>query len=387
MEKRFCRYRTGVILLSLLVLLGSSFLSAVEVSIPSLELMSWGRVEEGKFGLFSRGYLEIALLGSEEGFGGKAEFLFEDSNLEESRTIPSAYDKSAMEQAFQKTLALKSLSVEMKQIFRLPVSMAYFTGSTDEIGSGEIFSSVFGLSSIASPVKGFLYFPKSIQYQGLHTIAGTGLKLYTEKAFEKLFLATYIYQDQYLGKGKYSSDVWLAFNHAGLQVETFFGASYPISTYGIYRGGLLFHYVTPEGGAFFTQIGVPRWDPKEDTKFTVDLFYFLFEPRVQIGLFGVSLTFFWHPSYYLQTPSGESGITDLYIRFTYGKQPKTSWVAGIENGATLKTNAGEQITYRVTPFFSIVTAGVQWEFRVNVNLYPYHLNSLIETFVGAKTSF
>lgn len=172
-----------------------------------------------------------------------------------------------------------------------------------------------------------------------------------------------------------------------MQLETFFGASYPISTYGIYRAGLLFHYVTPEGGEFFTQIGVPRWDPQQDTRFTVDLFYFLFEPRVQIGLFGVSLTFFWHPSYYLQTATGESGITDLYIRFTYGKSPQTRWAGGIENGATLQTNAGEQVTYRLTPFFSILTSGIQWEFRVNFNLYPYHLNSLVETFVGAKTSF
>lgn len=384
MEKRFYRNRTGTVLL---LLLCSSFLSAVEVSIPSLELMSWGRLEKGRFGLYSRGYLEVVLLGSEKGFGGKAEFLLEDSNLEESPTLPPVYDSSALRQVFRKTLIVKSLSVEMKQLFQLPVSMAYFTGSTDQIGSGKVFSSMFGLSSIASPVHGYLYFPKSIQYEGLHTIGGTGLKLYTDKAFENLFLSAYTYQDQYLGKGKYSSDVWLAFNHEGLQLETFLGASYPISTYGVYRAGILFHYVTPEGGAFFTQIGVPRWDPVKDTRFTVDLFYFLFEPRVQIGLFGVSLTFFWHPSYYLQTATNESGITDLFIRFTYGKQPHTSWIGGVENGVTLQTNAGEQVTYRLTPFFSILTSGVQWEFRVNFNLYPYRWNSLIETFVGAKTSF
>jgi len=349
--------------------------------------MSWGRLEEGRFGLYSRGYLEVALLGSEKGFGGKAEFLFEDSSLEESPRLSSTYDQSAIEQAFHKTLSIKSLSVEMKQVFQLPVSMVYFTGNTDVIGSGRIFTSVFGLATIASPVQGYLYFPTGIQYEGLHTIAGTGLKLYTDKAFEKLFLSVYTYQDQYLGKGKYSSDLWLAFSHEGLQLETFVGASYPIATYGVYRAGLLFHYVTPEGGAFFTQIGVPRWDPKEDTRFTVDLFYFLFEPRVQIGLFGVSLTFFWHPSYYLQTATGESGITDLYIRFSYGKQPQTSWVGGIENGVTLQTNAGEQVTYRLTPYLSVLTSGVQWEFRVNLNLYPYHWNSLIQTFVGAKTSF
>ncbi len=384
MEKRFYLCKIGTLLI---VLLCSSFLSAVEVSIPSLELMSWGRLEEGKFGLYSRGYLEVALLGSEQDFGGKAEFLFEDSNLEESSTLPPSYDPAALDRVFKKKLSIKSLSVEMKQIFRLPVSISYFTGSTDNIGGGKIFSSVFGLPSIASPVQGYLYFPQSIQYEGLHTIAGTGLKLYTDKAFEKIFLSAYTYQDQYLGKGKYSSDLWLAFNHQGLQLETFLGASYPVSTVGVYRAGLLFHYVTPEGGAFFTQIGIPRWDPKEDTRFTVDLFYFLFEPRVQIGLFGVAITFFWHPAYYLQTATQESGVTDLYIRFTYGKQPRTSWVGGIENGVTVQTNAGEQVTYRLTPFFSIQTYGVQWEFRVNFNLYPYHWSSFIETFVGAKTSF
>lgn len=384
MEKGFYQHRIGTFFL---LFLCSSLLGAVEVSIPSLELMSWGRLEEGRFGLYSRGYLEVALLGSEKGFGGKAEFLFEDSRLEESPSFSSTYDQSTLEQAFHKTLTIKSLSVEMKQVFQLPVSMVYFTGSTDVIGSGKIFTSVFGSGTIASPVQGYVYFPTGIQYEGLHTISGTGLKLYTDKTFEKLFLSVYTYQDQYLEKGKYSSDLWLAFSHEGLQLETFIGASYPISTYGVYRAGLLFHYVTPEGGAFFTQIGVPRWDPQEDTRFTVDLFYFLFEPRVQIGLFGVSLTFFWHPSYYLQTATGESGITDLYIRFSYGKQPQTSWVGGIENGVTLQTNAGEQVTYRLTPYLSVLTSGVQWEFRVNFNLYPYHWNSLIQTFVGAKTSF
>ncbi|GAB4369440.1 MAG: hypothetical protein Kow009_06060 [Spirochaetales bacterium] len=384
MPKKINGFRIGVFVL---LLQGAVFLSAVEVSIPNLELMSWGRMEDGDFGVYSRGYTEISFLGSEKDFGGKVEFLFEDSNLEESRELSSTYDPSTLEQVFQKNLSLKSLSVEMKQVFQLPISLVYFTGTTDEIGSGEVFPSQFGLPSIATPVQGFLYFSQGILYKGLHTIGGTGLKVYTDDAFEHMVLSAYTYQDQYLGKGIYSSDFWLAFHQEGLHLETFVGTSYPVSSYGIYRAGLLFHYVTIEGGEFFTQIGVPRWDPQENKRFTVDLFYFLFEPRVQIGLFGISITVFRHPSYYLQTSTGEAGITDLYVRFLYGKQPTTTWVVGIENGVTLQTNAGEQVSYRLTPLFKIQTSGVQWEFRTNVQLYPYHWNSLIETFVGAKTSF
>ncbi|MFQ3627115.1 MAG: hypothetical protein SNJ81_06035 [Cyanobacteriota bacterium] len=375
------------IILFLGIFLHTLFLFAAEVAVPKLELMSWGKWDEGTFGVFSRGYAEITLQSKEETFGGKIELLFSDSDLEASSTLPPTYDTSALEQAFQKTLGLKSLSVELKRLFQLPISLAYFTGTTDTLGSGDVFSQYFGTHPISTPVRGYVYFFQGILYEGMHTIGGTGIKVYTDKAFDKFWFSAYTYQDQYLGKGKYSSDFWFAANLDTLKIETILGVTYPSSTYGIYRGGILFHYITPEGGEFFTQIGIPRWDPKIDKTFTADLFYFLFEPRVQLGLFGVSLTFFWHPAYYEQTPTEEEGITDLYFRLSYGKLPATRWKLGIENGLRLNTREGEQISYRITPFYNLQATGIEWEFRLNFNLYPYKLNTLVEGFVGAKTSF
>ncbi|HOV37989.1 MAG TPA: hypothetical protein PLG79_04640 [Spirochaetales bacterium] len=371
----------------LLLFLTAPFLPSAEISIPRFELMSWGRMEDEQFGIFSRAYLEIAIQGGTETFGGQAEFLFEDSSIEDTGELPSTYDPVLLEDSFQKKIGLKSLSVEMKHLLNSSLSLAYFTGTTDVFGGGKIFPTEFHTPPIASLVEGYVYFPWGVRYEGIYTVSGTGLKLDTAKTFDSALVSLYTYQDQYLGKGKYSSDLHAVFNFNALKMETFLGASYPISTYGLYRGGLLFYYSTPEGGEFFTQMGIPLWDPEADKEFTVDLFYFLFEPRVRIGLFAIDITFFWHPEYYLQQPTLESGTADIFLRFMYGQLNKTHWMGGIESGFTIQTNVGDEVSYRLTPLFMLDTAGVTWELRVNFNLYPYHLNSLVEAYLGAKTSF
>jgi hypothetical protein len=170
-----------------------------------------------------------------------------------------------------------------------------------------------------------------------------------------------------------------------LQIETFVGATYPNSALGLYRGGLLFFYSTGLGGEFFTQIGVPRWDPETDADFTMDLFYLLFEPRVRVDLFSIALTFFWHPQYYEQAETNEAGTLEFFIKFMYGDIRKTRLSGGVENRLTLQTRSGDQYSFRVSPFLAVATSGVVWDLRINLQVQPYELDELVQTYFGIKT--
>lgn len=357
---------------------------AADIRIPALELMTWGRMDDGGFGLFSRAYLELLVEGGSK-FGGRVELMLEDENLEDGRSLPDPYDPDEMEQVLQKYLLLKSVSFEIKRLFETPINLVYFSGTTDVFASGDVFPRIFESDPVASLVRGYRYFPTGVIYDGIHTVRGTGFKIHAPGLAERFNLAVYTYQDEYFGRGKYSSDIRAVYNSGDLKIETFVGATYPDTDMGIYRAGLLFFYSTGLGGEFFTQIGIPRWDPLVDDKFTTDLFYLLFEPRVRMDLFSIVLTFFWHPEYYNQVETNESGTLDLFIRFAYGDLGKTSYNLGVENQLTLQTRAGDQMAFRVSPYLSLVTSGIAWDFRVNFKLHPYRMSELFETFIGIKT--
>ena len=376
--------RVFFLLFSALLFLPPPFVKAANVSIPNMELMTWGRVEDDIYSFYSRAYLELLIDGGYK-FGGKAEFLFDDRDLEKQQSLPNTYDPNAIDQVLQKNLTLKSISVETRRLFDLPLSLVYFSGTTDIFANGEIFPKQYGSYAFASSVKGYVYFPTGVIYDGLYTVKGTGLKLHVPDLSDWMNLAVYTYQDGYLGVGKYSSDLRGLFSLENLKIETFIGTSYPNSNSGIYRGGLLFFYSTGLGGEFYTQIGVPRWDPVVDKSFNIDLFYFLFEPRVRIDLFSIILTFFWHPEYYNQIATDETGTVDIFIKFLYGDPRRTQANGGLENRLAFQTQSGDQIIYRLSPFLSVVTSGVIWDFKVNVRLYPYKQKELIETFIGIKT--
>jgi hypothetical protein len=359
-------------------------LGAAEVSIPSLELMTWGRMVDDSFGLYSRAYMQLLIEGGET-YGARVELEFDDRDLEKSRTLDPVYNPDNLEQALEKTLLFKSISVEICNLFNTPINLVYFTGATDVFCSGDVFPKHFESEPVASHVKGYSYFPTGVLYDGIHAVRGTGFKLHTPDLSDRMNFAVYAYQDEYLGQGRYSSDLRAMFNTDSLKIEAFWGATYPLSDYGIYRGGLLFFYSTGLGGEFFTQIGIPRWDPSTDNSFNIDLFYFLFEPRVRINLFSIILTFFWRPEYYHQQRTLESGDVDILISFMYGDKEKTSVSGGIENQLSLQTREGEQISFRISPFLSLVTSGVIWDFKINTRLYPYRIKELVEVYVGVKT--
>lgn len=222
----------------------------------------------------------------------------------------------------------------------------------------------------------------------MHSLDGTGIALSADAIAPWLYLEGAIYQDAYLGAGYYSTDVRAAFNTERFKAETFLGASFPQADFGLYRAGLLLFYATGEGGEFLTQIGIPRWAPSTDGALNIDDFFILFEPRVHIGIVSVILTLFWHPEYYVQAPTGERGATDIVVRLIAGDVQQNVVSGGLQSGIRLRpTSTSDQLTVSASPFVSINSSGVIWDFKADFNVFPFDLSNLFKAYVGIRTQF
>ncbi len=358
------------ILLTLTFLFLSVSLWGADLLVPEMELITRGYIEDGSLNLGTRGTFDFLIAGGYK-FGGRIVLNIESDYLEDLTT--------------DKSLQFKAASITVRDIFSLPVNLSYFTGSIATLCTGDIFPEQFGTERIATRYRGYVYFPEGIRYDGISAVSGTGLAI--SSTFAENFITTgYIYQDAYLGTGKYSADLHTILNLELIKLEAFIGSSFPMATSGIYRGGLLLFYKTESGGEFLTQIGVPRWDPMKDP-FNIDLFYFLFEPRVKLNKFSVILTLFWHPNYYLQSLTNELGSVDINVNFLIGSPEVSPLSGGIENSLKFSTTRDEQFQAFISPYFSAVTSGVLWNFKVNTKVFPFVPENLFEFFVGVKAEF
>ena len=284
-------------------------------------------------------------------------------------------------------LTFKAAEVTINELFGVPLSFSYFTGIIDDFCTGSIFHTYFGTGIIEPKLSGFLYFGDGINYNGIHSVAGTGASLASTFGTEWNYTKAYIYQDAYLGRGYYSADVRSSFNLGNLKLEGFIGASFPVSSFGLYRGGLLLNFKASDTGSFFAQIGIPRWDPYSDP-FSIDLFYFLFEPRLSFGLFGINLSFFWHPSYYHNTETNEDGSIDLLVDLAAGDIEVFPVTGGLSSQLSYNaTSADEQFSTKVSPYMSVATAGVLWDFKLDVKVLPFDLSTMFEGYIGVRAEF
>ncbi len=347
--------------------------NAANVSVPVLELITRGYFDNNVFSLGTRGRFEFLISGGYK-FGGQILMDFESDDLE-----------SDAEGEF---LAFKGANITMRNPLGLPLDLVYFTGEGDTFGAGDLFPGYFGSKSISSRFRGYLYFPEKdqVRYSGIHTVGGTGVKISSSFLTDWNFTAAYVYQDAYLGTGTYSADLWTSINTERFKMEAFVGSSFPVSTYGYWRAGLLLFYDTGQGGEFLTQIGVPRWDPAVDPV-QIDLFYFLFEPRVRFGIFSIILTLFWHPQYYLQAETGELGSADINTKFQFGEPERSPASGGVETHLAFSSTGDDQFKAVAAPFFSVVTSGVIWDFKVNTKIFPFSLSDLVEVFVGVRAEY
>ena len=376
----------------LILLLTPVVLFSADISVPSLELVTRLYSDSGVFSLQTKGSFEMIVEGGYK-FGGKLKLGIDDAAVDDifgegtAEVLDTSNNTVTVEDITSGLPALlfRAAEVSVNDPFDIPLSASYFTGIIDDFCSGEIFHSYFGTGIIEPKMNGLLYFADGVNYNGIHSVAGTGISISSTFGSDWNYTKAYIYQDAYLGSGFFSADLRSAFNIDDLKIEAFIGASFPVSTAGIYRGGILLNYKASETGSFFAQIGIPRWDPVVDT-FGIELFYFLFEPRLTFGIFGINLSFFWHPAYYHNIATNEEGSIDLLVDFAFGDLEEFPLTGGLTPKLTYNANSNE-FQVKASPYMTVATSGVLWDFKLDVNLLPWNLATMFEGYIGVRAEF
>ena len=408
-------------------------LAAAELSVSNLELATTGAVDEGDhFVLASHAAAELSVSGGYK-FGGKLKFAFDSNDLEKtlgysmiSPTPPlgdpeldgpapaatqteynNLIDEVADRMGHDASLSFRLASISIREPFSLPIEFGYFIGRSDVFCSGDEFPLRFGTAPIGTAFRGFSYFPEGVggndalQYDGIHGVSGTGFSL-AWTGSEKVVPLLYAYQDSSMAiaggtsaeleRGRYSADLRVLANGEKVKFEAFAGATFPYGNAGLYRAGMLAYFSSIVGANFLAQVGITRWNPEE--AFGINNLFFLFEPRVDFGFTSVFVTFFYHPFYYMQIETGDKGATDLNFRLLIGDLQETSMEGGFETTIGLKvaqepgTSVTDQISLILAPYFSIVTEGVRWDFKIRVKPLNYAKPlTLAESFIGVRTAF
>jgi hypothetical protein len=396
------------------LLLVPAFLSfSAELTVPSLEMASTGTIQNGTFSLSSIAQADIALSGGYK-YGGLLRLAFSSRDLEKAlgygRTslepatgTPTQEEYNALLDRFNNLAALqfKLAQVTARKPFDLPLEMSYFIGFSDTFCSGEDFPQLFGSVPITTEFKGFSYFPQGIggnpayQYNGIHQAIGTGLHL-SLLPWKHVVPMLYLYQDSAFinestgipESGRYSGDLRLLVNSDYLKFEAFAGATAPYGDYGMYRGGLLAFFTTGTGADFLAQVGIPGWEA--GTALKVDNLYFLFEPRLSIGLFALHITLFYHPVRYLQLLNPEErGATDINAKLLIGDILKYRLQGGLESTVNLRSGSSNNtLDLRISPFLSVVTEGIRWDVKLRIDPFKYTKPlEMADTFIGVRTAY
>lgn len=402
------------LILPISLLLVPAFLSfSAELTVPSLEMASTGTIQNGTFSLSSIAQADIALSGGYK-YGGLLRLAFSSRDLEKAlgygRTSlkpatgnPTQEEYNALLDRFNNLAALqfKLAQVTARKPFDLPLEMSYFIGFSDTFCSGEDFPQLFGSVPITTEFKGFSYFPQGIggnpayQYNGIHQAIGTGLHL-SLLPWKHVVPMLYLYQDSAFinestgipESGRYSGDLRLLVNSDYVKFEAFAGATAPYGDYGMYRGGLLAFFTTGTGADFLAQVGIPGWEA--GTALKVDNLYFLFEPRLSIGLFALHITLFYHPVRYLQLLNPEErGATDINAKLLIGDILKYRLQGGLESTVNLRSGSSNNtLDLRISPFLSVVTEGIRWDVKLRIDPFKYTKPlEMADTFIGVRTAY
>jgi hypothetical protein len=375
-------------LLIILLLVLSVNLNAADLEVPKMELITRADLDSGTPDLLTRGKVDLRIAGGYK-LGGSLILGFDSADLGYSNTSLTAgsetIDSLTSFLSNQTYLQFQSAQITIRDLFSTPTDLTYFTGKIDVLCSGDDFPTLFGSIPIATRYRGYLYFPDN-EFDGIHTINGTGFKLSTTFGSEKSITSVFIYEDGYLGNGHYSGDIRTLLNFEKIKLEAFVGATYPASDYGLYRGGFLFFYSPGTKGEFFAQVGIPQWDPSES--FSIDRLFFLFEPRIKFNPITIILTLFWHPGYYLQEETVDLGSSDVHINFMIGDPEKSQFYGGLEGSVTFDSSlASNQFGVNVSPYISAITSGVIWNIMLNTKLFPYSLTDMFEGVISVKAEF
>jgi len=366
-----------------------------DVSVPYLGLLTNGRLNAAAaFELSTRVSIDILMEGGSK-FDAWFKLGFRSPSVEDylgsvgsMGTVPS--DESLADVVT--ALALSTVAIQVKETFGTPVDLAAFVGHLDTFCSGSDFPLLFGSKDFATKFRGYMYYPEGIgddpsrRYDGLHEVYGTGLRL--TMPGDTLVPFLYVYQDSWLGSGYWSADARVLFDADPVKLEAFAGVSFPISTMGTYRGGLLFYYDTGVIGDFYAQIGIPRWDPTET--FGMDMLYFMFEPRVRFGKGTLTLSLFFHPAWYLQSQTDESGAMELRMDMGFGEVAEGSMRGGVEMELAYDPNlAANALAIDAAPYIQFIKNGVRWDMKLGLRGFPFPepWYGLFMPTIGVSTSF
>lgn len=396
----------AVFLLASMLPVAAPTLSGAELTVPHLEMASFGSVEDGEYVLKSVARADISVEGGYK-YGALLRLAFVSGDLEKALSYGklgalSTADPEALADRLnnQAVLGFSLAKVSARSLFGAPLDFTYFIGNADIFCSGDDFSLRFGTLPIGSAFRGFSYFPSGIkgnpayQYDGIHALSGTGISL-ALTPWERFIPMVYLYQDASFidettgmaEQGRYSSDFRIMANGDLVKFEAFGGVTFPYGDYGLYRGGVLAFFSTGTGADFLAQVGVPSWSA--DEAFNVDKLYFLFEPRLSFGPAALHVTLFYHPLYYLnQKNPEEQGATDVNVKLLIGDLFKGGVEGGIETTMGIRTKAEDTFAVRVSPFLGIATDGVRWDFKVRIDPMAYGKPiGMFETYIGVRTAY
>jgi hypothetical protein len=390
------------------------WLFGAEITVPRLEFASRGASEGGDFVVSTSAEADVAVNGGYK-YGITLGLSFETGNLEKAFSYgrieplptgsspPNAEDYNNLADRLnnQAVLSVRLLEATAREVFGKPLDLSFFAGHYHALGSGDEFVSRFGTAPIGSSYRGFFYFPEGIgndssrRYNGgIHSIFGTGIAAAVAVS-DNVVSGFYAYQDlsyrdlypnEPLG-GYFSGDFRLLVNNEKIKFEFFSGGSYLKNQKPVFRGGFLALFSSGTGFDFLFQGGIPFWRYGEEI--SIDNCYFLMEPRLRIGKVGLHVTFFYPPMYYQNVEeTDERGRADVNAKLFFGDITESLFEWGLESTVRFKVKNGEDLAAWVSPFVSVVTSGLQWDFKVRVNpLYFTEGGNVAEAFIGIRTAY
>jgi hypothetical protein len=414
-------------------------LPGAEITVPRLEMATMSSMVDNKPTLTSVAAVDIALDGGYK-YQAYLGFSFESNHLEKALAyrnftvspvpgmappIPEA-DQATLEELAawyaeltgqyndlvdsynalqermnnQAVLSFRIAQAMARDLFNLPLDLAYFIGVADDFCSGDDFAVRFGTVPVGTEYRGFFYFPQGVggnisrQYNGIYGIRGTGLS-FALTPWADVVPLFYLYQDfsfidPLTGSaepGRYSMDGRVLVNRERVKFEGFAGGTVGPGKPTFLRGGVLAFFSSGAGADFLLQCGIPGWNT--ETPISIDNIYFLMEPRIQFAPMSLAVTFFYHPAQYLQieTPS-ERGRADVNLKLTAGDTAASTLAGGIETTLGLKVDGMEDFSVHISPFVSFLANGLRWDAKIRLN--PFRgdaATSLFELFIGIRTAY
>lgn len=364
------------------------------MNVDRFELLTHGEMSDGLFTMSSRVYFDLSFEGGNK-FAGLLRMNFLSSDIEDALSLATkdATSTNYLDKLDNLTsMGFKTAAVTARRLFGLPLEATYFIGYLDSVCSGDDFVTLFGATPFSTALRGPMVYPNGIKnnshlyYDSLDAIYGTGLSLGLLGTSSALYL--YTYQDADLGAGNWTVNLRGLMDAGRLKLELFGGASYaPATPYGLYRGGLLFNYAPGKVGEFFAQIGMTRWDPS--TTLGIDNFFFLFEPRINFYPGSLAITVFYHPKYYREALTGEEQSFDLNVNLKFGDVSRTGAQGGATSLFSFRPKTSETLTIDVAPYYSVITSGVEWNFKLDLKLFPFPSPwyGIFRPYIGVSTSF